>query len=186
MDYSLLRKVIEQLEDYEKDHANGSIEEFVVWMNAKLFASGDEGAADRHEGHDKLLTAFKLLHVNKALKKAAKDVLASSEVSSIDEYSFLLHLEHQESFRKMEIIELHNLEAPTGIEIIKRLLRNGLVEDFDDPADKRAKRVRITQRGSKHLKTLQPKMDEVFASMIQPLALKEQILLNGVLDKLMQ
>ncbi len=105
-------------------------------------------------------------------------------MSSIDEYSFLLHLEHQDSFRKMEIIEMHNLEAPTGIEIIKRLLRNAFIEDFEDPEDKRAKRIRITKKGIQELEALKPKMNEAFAALIDPLGLQDHILMNAALDKL--
>jgi DNA-binding MarR family transcriptional regulator len=85
------------------------------------------------------------MYLNKALKKQTKSVLSESNVSSIDEYSFLLHLDFQESFRKMEIVELHNLEAPTGIEIIKRLIKNKFVEEFPDEEDRRAKRIKITK-----------------------------------------
>lgn len=181
MNYDLLKSLLTHLEAYQAKHPKGSLEDFVVWLNAVLFSSSSTRV---HGEADQLMTVFKLLHVNKGLKKLAKEALASSSVSSIDEYSFLLHLEHQDSFRKMEIIEMHNLEAPTGIEIIKRLLRNAFIEDFEDPEDKRAKRIRITKKGQQQLEALKPKMNEAFAALIDPLGLQEHILMNAALDKL--
>lgn len=110
--------------------------------------------------------------------------LSESNVSSIDEYSFLLHLDFQDSFRKMEIIELHNLKAPTGIEIIKRLLRNKLIEEFADQEDRRAKRIKITRRGKKEIEVLKPQIDLIFAKFTEPLTLDEKIQISGIFDKL--
>ncbi|MCB0762990.1 MAG: MarR family transcriptional regulator [Flavobacteriales bacterium] len=180
MDFTLLKVVLVYVEEYQKSHSSGKIEEFTVWLNNKLFAS----AAANHSSHDELLIAFKVMLLSKALKKQTKGVLYSSKVSSIDEYSFLLHLEYQDSFRKMEIVELHNLEAPTGIEVIKRLIKNKLVEEFPDEEDKRAKRIRITESGINELNVIRPQIDAIFSRFTQPLPLNEKVQLSGLLDKL--
>jgi DNA-binding MarR family transcriptional regulator len=112
--------------------------------------------------------------------------LAPTNLSSIDEYSFLLHLAYQDSFRKMELVELHNLEAPTGIEIIKRLLKKQLVEEFPDEEDKRAKRIRITKAGSAELNAVRPKVETVFSGFTASLNLNESIQLSGILDKMIR
>ena len=95
-------------------------------------------------------------------------------------------MDHQESFRKMEIIELHNLEAPTGIEIIKRLLRNELVEEFADEVDRRAKRIQITQHGISEIKQIKPEIDLIFTKFTAPLNLHKRIQASGILEKLIR
>ena len=180
MDYKLLKELISYTEEYQAKNASHKIEDFTIWLNAKLFDNKTASATK----HDELLIAFKLLHVNKSLKKETKNVLSESKVSSIDEYSFLLHLDYQESFRKMELVELHNLEAPTGIEIIKRLLKNKLIEEFPDQEDRRAKRVKITKSGSLELQNVKPKIDSIFSTFTEPLSLNEKVQISGVLDKL--
>lgn len=182
MKYKLIRTLIDHLELYQETQSSARIEDFTIWLNNELFSSKKKA---NHSDHDELLIAFKLMHLNKELKKQTKSLLSESNVSSIDEYSFLLHLDHQESFRKMEIIELHNLEAPTGIEIIKRLLKNKFVEEFPDQEDKRAKRIKITKRGKAELKSLKPKVDLTFNDFTKPLSLNEKIQLSGILDKMM-
>jgi DNA-binding MarR family transcriptional regulator len=181
MKYTLLKELIKYTEEYQEGNSSVKIEDFTIWLNNKLFTSKNNGS---HTTHDELLIAFKLMHLNKALKKQTKSVLSESNVSSIDEYSFLLHLDYQESFRKMELVEMHNLEAPTGIEIIKRLIKNKFVEEFPDEEDRRAKRIKITKSGIKELYLIKPKIDLIFAKFTKPLNLNEKVKISGILDKL--
>ena len=97
MKYTLLKELIKYAEEYQEGSPSVKIEDFTIWLNNKLFTSKRSGSQSTH---DELLIAFKLMHLNKALKKQTKSVLSKSNISSIDEYSFLLHLDYQESFRK--------------------------------------------------------------------------------------
>ena len=181
MSYTLLKEIITYAEEYQSINPSNRIEDFTIWLNTKLFAANNKS---NDTNHDELLVAFKLMHLNKELKKRTKTVLSGSNISSIDEYSFLLHLNYQNSFRKMEIIDMHNLEAPTGIEIIKRLLKNKFIEEFPDEEDKRAKRIRITQVGVGQLNRLKPQVDAVFQAFTEPLSLEEKVKISGMFDKL--
>ena len=84
---------------------------------------------------------------SKHYKMYCKEALVDTDINSPDEYSFLYHLSLVDSFRKMELIHIHLLEAPSGIEVIKRLLKKDFIEEFDDPDIKRDKRGRRTQKG---------------------------------------
>lgn len=181
MNYSLLKKVIELLEEFEASTKSQKVEDFTIWLNNKLFSRDQKNV---HTHHDDLLIPFKIMMLNKELKKQTKIILSNSELTSIDEYSFLLHLSYQESFRKMELIDLHNLEPPTGIEIIKRLLKNGLIEEFADNKDKRAKRIKANQKGIEELRRIKPGIDLIFLEFTKPLNLNEKIQLSGFLNKL--
>ena len=183
MEFKLLKNIIELIEEYQATNTSEKAEDFTIWLNNKLFSVKK---SDPHSTHDELLIAFKIMLLNKELKKQTKNVLSKSNVSSIDEYSFLLHLDYQESFRKMELVELHNLEAPTGIEIIKRLLKNGLIEEFADEEDKRAKRIKITKKGVSELESLKPEIDLIFVKLTKSLNLNEKIQVSGLLDKLIK
>ncbi|NJM16968.1 MAG: MarR family transcriptional regulator [Bacteroidales bacterium] len=39
------------------------------------------------------------------------------------------------------------MEVSTGVETLKRLSKNGLVKDTQDPVDKRSKRLKLTPKG---------------------------------------
>lgn len=79
---------------------------------------------------------------------------------------------------------MHNLEAPTGIEIIKRLLAKGLIEEFNDSEDRRAKKVKITKVGQEELSRLKPLIEERFATFGSSLALNEKLSLVATMNKL--
>lgn len=181
MDYGLIKELIGYIEEYQASHSSRKTEDFTIWLNNRLFNGSNRAT---HSRHDDLLIPFKLMNLNKELKKQTKNVLSESSVSTIDEYSFLLHLNYQDSFRKMEIVELHNLEAPAGIEIIKRLIKNNFVEEFPDEKDKRAKRIKITKSGIKELNALKPKVDLIFSKLTRELNLNEKVQLSGILDKM--
>lgn len=183
MKLTLLKDIIELIEEFQTSNDSEKIEDFTIWLNNKLFSVPQSEA---HSSHDELLIAFKIMLLNKELKKQTKSVLSESKVSSIDEYSFLLHLDYQDSFRKMELVELHNLEAPTGIEIIKRLVKNSFVDEFPDEEDKRAKRIKITSHGIEELSQIKPKIDFIFSKFTASLDLHEKIKTSGILDKLIK
>lgn len=181
MDYALLKRIIELVEEYQADQGSQRVEDFTVWLNTRLFSAAE---SKEHAADNDLLIAFKLMYVTKELKRKSKGIFADAKISSIDEYSFLLHLNHGQSFRKMELIEMHNLEAPTGIEIIKRLLKNQLIDEFPDESDRRAKRIVITPAGVDELNRLEPQMARVFSDISSPLSLNERVQLSGILTKL--
>ena len=67
------------------------------------------------------------------------------------------------------------LEAPSGIEVLKRLLAKSLIEEFDDPDDKRAKRIKISIKGKEELEASLPAMQQVFKQMTAEISLSEKL-----------
>ena len=127
---------------------------------------------------------FLLVMQSRYYKAYAKKVLGESELSSPDGFSFLYHLSLAESYRKMELIKMHHLEPPSGIEVLKRLLHKGFIAEFDDAHDKRAKRIRITEKGRTELEGILPKMREVFQLMTAELSLNEKLHAVGLLKQM--
>jgi DNA-binding MarR family transcriptional regulator len=63
-------------------------------------------------------------------------------------------------------------------------LKNGLIEEFPDSEDKRAKRIKINKRGREEVRKLKPKLDSLFVGLTDGISLNEKIQLSGLLDKL--
>lgn len=181
MKAALLHNLIDLVEEFNSTNASGAMEDFVVWLSGRYFESED---TEGHKEQLDLMLAFQISMLNKSIKKQTKEVISESSLSSLDGYSFLLHLEHADSFRKMKLIEMHNLEAPTGIEVIKRLLSKGLIEEFNDVEDKRAKRVKMTQKGKLELERLKPLVDEKFKNFSKALSLPDKLSLVATMNKL--
>ncbi len=183
MKTELLHSLIDLVEEFNATNTSEKMEDFVVWLSGKYFEANE---SDVHSEQLDLMLAFQISLLNKSIKKQTKEVISESSLSSLDGYSFLLHLEQADSFRKMELIEMHNLEAPTGIEIIKRLLSKGLIEEFNDLEDKRAKRVKITKAGKTELDRLKPLVDAKFASFASVLSINDKLGMVSTMNKLIR
>jgi DNA-binding MarR family transcriptional regulator len=173
----ILKELLDMLEEFSKEntHDEISLPSFVLWLNTKLF-SGSKGKQSIHspEALDMELS-FLLVLQSRFYKAYAKRALGQSELSSPEGFSFLYHLSLVDSYRKMELIKMHHLEPPSGIEVLKRLMGKAFIEEFDDPDDKRAKRIRITEKGKNELRIMLPKMSEVFRFMTAEMSLNEKL-----------
>jgi DNA-binding MarR family transcriptional regulator len=183
MKAELLHELIDLVEEFNKHSTSGTMRDFVVWLSGKYFESAE---SDGHQEQLDLMLAFQISMLNKSIKKQTKEIIADSSLSSLDGYSFLLHLDQAYSFRKMELIEMHNLEAPTGIEVIKRLLSKGLMEEFEDAEDKRAKRVKLTKAGKIELEKLKPLVNAKFKSFAKALPLNDKLSIVAAMNKLIR
>jgi DNA-binding MarR family transcriptional regulator len=182
----IIKEIVHWYEEYQKAHHNTdlSLESFVLWLNSQLF-SEEHSENDQHtpEMLDMELS-FMLVMQSRYYKAYAKKVLGESELTSPDGFSFLYHLSLVDSYRKMELIRMHHLEPPSGIEVLKRLLRKEFIAEFDDAYDKRAKRISITEKGKKELQLIMPKMSEVFRLMTAELSLNEKLHLLSFLKQM--
>jgi DNA-binding MarR family transcriptional regulator len=173
----ILKEIIHWLEEYqnEKQPDDSGLDSFIIWLNSRLFSEGQTKKSQHSPESLDMELSFLLVMQSRYYKTYAKKVLGESELTSPDGFSFLYHLKHTDSFRKMELIRMHHLEPPSGIEVLKRLLNKGLIEEFDDADDKRAKRIKITNKGKKELQDVMPKMSEVYRLMTAELSLNEKV-----------
>jgi len=182
----ILKEILHWLEEYQNENHtdNYSLESFIIWLNSRLFSDGKAEKSQHSPDPIDLELSFSLVMQNRYYRAYSKKVFGESELSSPDGFSFLYHLSFTNSFRKMELIKMHHLEPPSGIEVLKRLLNKGLIEEFDDADDKRAKRIRITEKGKKELHNVMPKMSEVFHLMTGELSLNEKLHLLAFLKRM--
>ncbi len=173
----IVKEIVQWLEEYQKETPveKHTLDAFILWLNSRLFSDDStEKSLHSPEMLDMELS-FMLVMQSRYYKAYAKKVLGESELTSPDGFSFLYHLSLVDSYRKMELIRMHHLEPPSGIEVLKRLIKKELIEEFDDPVDKRAKRIYITEKGKKELQRIMPKMSEVFHLMTAEMSLNEKL-----------
>ncbi|MCK5537245.1 MAG: winged helix-turn-helix transcriptional regulator [Bacteroidales bacterium] len=177
-----LKKIVELFEIYTENKNDSGIEDFVLWLNKYLFTENITNSNNQHSPDIHLTFLVSLL--NKHYKNYTRRIFVESEISNAESYSFLYHLYLTDSLRKMELINMHQLEAPTGIEILKRLLSKKMISEFDDPNDKRAKRISITKKGNEEIEKLHPEMEKIYKLMGGNLNLNEKIRLVSDLSEL--
>ena len=188
----LIKQILDYLETYKNDVGNTDIKEFAMYLRDKVLL-GD--AKIKARAFDKqaylsykempkvefstLLTAlyrFARIYVKKALK--------NTHIKTIDEFGFLASLLKEKNLLKNELIKIHFLEISSGSEILKRLIRNGLVHEYPDEKDRRAKRVTLTKEGYAEIMIAfdeMNKVSEVIVGNLNGQELKETL---AVLNKL--
>ena len=175
--FKVLGELIKWFESYtvENPESDGDLNSFIIWLNSKLFADEHTNQSEHDQDVLDMELTFLLALQNRHYKAYAKDALVDSDLSSPEGFSFLYHLSLVDSYRKMELIKMHQLEPPSGIEVLKRLLKREFIEEFDDPDDGRAKRICITESGKQKIQEVLPKMKKVFSSMTANMSLNEKL-----------
>jgi DNA-binding MarR family transcriptional regulator len=193
--YELLQELVGLLDEYEQNtrERDPSVMGFSVWLNQKMgyFSPGLAQASYQAEASSSDPTADRatqltmlITYLYRYAKHYSKKALEQAPLSTLDEFGFLITLLDRDSLTKSELINLHLLEITSGIEIIKRLVRQGLLETFPDPDDRRSRRVRLTEKGrGVTLQTMQ-EMQKVTRLVAGDLSEDEQHLLLPVLNRL--
>jgi len=76
------------------------------------------------------------------------------------EYLFLFTIDNLEKARKTDLINIHLVEYTTGMDTIRRLIKNKLLNELPDEQDKRAKVLSLTKEGGAILKKANKRMEE--------------------------
>jgi DNA-binding MarR family transcriptional regulator len=110
--------------------------------------AGEHEAALQEQGKNtETSIAILITHMYRYAKLYARRALQDNAIQSIDDFSYLVILITFESLSMKELIQKNVHEKTTGTGIIKRLIRAGLLRQFDDHKDKRSRRVSITEAG---------------------------------------
>jgi DNA-binding MarR family transcriptional regulator len=170
-----------------------SMDEFIGYLNSK---SGTTELAMREiSGENKgwfndeyrnTTSDISILIVlmNHYAKWYIKKVLMDSSLNTPDEFSFLITLMTYDSLSKSELITKQVMEKTSGSEIIRRLIKRGLIVESADENDKRSVRVSITKSGREEIVRILPLMSNVTKIVVGNLSNEEINTLSYLLKKL--
>lgn len=188
MKYELLQTLLPYLEEYERAYPKQQhSQHFAVWLarrtaETEQVTSGKE--ASRPGGGESAGIPQLLVFLNRYARNYAKKALEGSVLGGMDEYVYLSILSGTGGLTKSDLIYRNRHEKPTGMEIIRRLLTAGLVEQSDDPDDRRSKQLRITDSGREALQKVDVRMNVVWELITGNLNTAEKMLLLQILEKL--
>lgn len=198
--YQLLKDLLGYLEQYELEghHSEAGMIHFAGWLTRKVGMAqpdyfveyrGDMSPEDKaREGEPDSGTILVMLitFLSRYAKIYGKKALDKSPLNSLDEYGFLATLTAMPSLTKSELIQQNLLEFTSGIEIIKRLRKHGLIEEFPDPNDGRSRRVKLTEAGKAMFWDLKGEMELMARIVEADLKEEEKGMLLPVLYRLHQ
>jgi len=192
------KQVLIQLIDhlFKFDEAYGgedySITDFIGYLNAnqptqlpsiRELAGGEEEWVRNNQDQNTEIARL-LVFIYRYAVMYFKKGLRESNINTLDEFSFLIVLMTYPSLTKTELINKLIMEKTSGIEVIKRLLKQELIYEFDNPNDKRSMMVAITPKGKTELAELLPKMGLVGSLVVGNLTPTEVSSLSFLLNKL--
>jgi DNA-binding MarR family transcriptional regulator len=193
--FELLKKIVLQIENYFQSVKGGDqcdVLDFANWLvkdahnNLAIRAEGDPRS--QIEGTENVASkiAYHVDRLHKYAKFYIKQAMRETPMVTNDDFGYLASLAFVDSMQKSELIQINVGEIPSGMEVIKRLLKNKLITEFSDPTDKRAKRVRITPLGRQQFFEILPKMSKVSDLVKGNLTQEEMLTLYHLLQKLDQ
>jgi MarR family transcriptional regulator, lower aerobic nicotinate degradation pathway regulator len=145
-----------------------SLDSFGTWLTQQQKVNKQvqnvQVTDNTEHNRDSEITMY-LIFMQRYAKTYAKKLLANSAITSLDEFVFLISLFKHGKHTKTELIDLSRLEKPTGMEIIRRLLKAELIVQADHETDKRSKQLCITDAGKQALFLILDHMDE-FAALV--------------------
>lgn len=171
---NVLYELIEFLDQFEQEVEESNVEitmtDFLGFLNSKYKSKnvktqqlrGDYQGYKYEEKNGpstdiSILIVLMFRYAKGYIKKALRD----SAIKSADEFSFLMTLMTYDSLSKSELIHKQVMEKTSGTEIINRMIKMGLVESFNDEADKRSVRVKMTALGRIEIIKILPEMQKV-------------------------
>lgn len=151
MNYLLLKEVIENLEQFDQEKNSSSIEDFRIWMNEKAYQKVNPTELFKKE-NQKVFDleneiAKQVILLGRFTKQMIRRGLKEFPQLANEEFTYLYRLMDEETLTKMQLVERNAHEKQTGMEIIKRLVKNKLAEEFPDKNDKRTTRLKLTELG---------------------------------------
>jgi DNA-binding MarR family transcriptional regulator len=184
MGSQLLVELVNQWAVYEKQQANPSLRDFCLWYLTNQPLSLPDQADIFDEIPINGLLGKLMGRVGQYDHLYTKKALNELGLNNVDDMMYLHMIHYLKSPRKAELISEMLSEFPSGIEIIRRLLRQSLIDEVPDENDKRSKRVRLTETGEQLLMASYALLHEAGKMLYDLLSEPEKMLLAHLLGRL--
>ncbi len=174
--YAILKQIIDLYGEYEGGGKPLNLLAFAQWMVSRMNEdpqlNKENGTKGRYfQGHPDSFSFMKKFNEKARflettsriaryhdfyIRKALKDLIINSRL----EYLFLYLADILVKSRKTDLINIYHLEYTTGMDTIRRLVNNGLLNETQDESDKRAKLLVLTEKGRAVLEQATRRMND--------------------------
>ena len=185
-------EILDYLEEFEaqsKSYQKLDIEDFASFILSKSSKRNEKVIEDNVDVECSRLDvdlSKNLTFLGRYIKYYMHKVVNGSGLQTGDEYSYLMTLLHHESLNKTELNNLNVFEKTSGNEVIRRLIKNGMVEEFGDVKDRRSKRIRITDKGREELEHIISNLRRASYILCHPLSVEEKLVFNEFLERILK
>lgn len=192
MNYTFLQNLLPLIADFEHQMKSKDLtaHHFAEWLLLRdEHNKFNDLAAQKGELYPELAAiqvgnSRLIINLYRYAKSYARKAIPSDSPITFDDYSYLVILFYRGAMTKMQLIDENIHEKSTGMEIIKRLVRLGLVNQMENKADKRSKIVELSDFGKQEMIAIQQKMYELTTIVNGDLTAAEMATLFHLLQKL--
>lgn len=189
MSYPLLHELLDLVERYEEFRGNAeqSLSNFLRFADQSLKQQASTKQSEVSTRGDAYLNAviardisFVYRYMRYLVRKAIKD----TPLQTIDEYTYLITLMAKGEMTKTELNNYNVVEKTSGSEIIRRLLKSGLISQKRNMQDKRSMLLTITPEGRTVVRELLPRMQQSSDLLLRDLSWDQKIFLHTLHEQL--
>ena len=190
MELNLIIDILTELDNYQKanPNANAGLDDFRLYLNQKAYENEnprnltEKFDLDVYDLENEI--AKQVIMLGRYSKQLIRKSLENHPDLVNEDFTYLFRMMDYDSLTKMQLIEKNAHEKQTGIEIIKRLVKNGLLAESPDENDKRSTRIAVTPKGKKVFLESMQDITVVSKIMCGQLDTKEKEALLSSLKKL--
>lgn len=125
-----------------------------------------------------------LARMNLFVKNYAKTPFQEIGFSNLEEFRILQIIDRKKNINKSQLSNESLMEFSTVVDILKRLIKQGLVIQLQDEKDKRSSLLQVTPKGIEHLNTSYKTLANLQPNVAGDLNLKDQKTLIDLLMRL--
>ncbi len=184
--YKLIKQLIDLTGAFVKDRKDKDIQikSFANWLSKRLdeTVSTEDYGITGHSIEAEIAAYIGRMsrYSNSYIKSALVDLPFATDM----DFAFTAILHRSGSIGKTDLIRKMAYDKSSGMEVIKRLLKNQIIEQFPNPDDKRGKLLRVTKNGEENIIKAYSEAHKAAKMVSGCLTQTEQIALLKTLKKL--
>lgn len=187
MQTDFIRKLLDLADAYESGGGNtGEFdqEDFVSWLITGQQQRTREAAEPASGPPVNGLIAMYLSFMARYAQFYSRRVFRDTVVYSEDDWGVLVSLYPDARLKKTDVMRGCILEKSSGNEVLKRMLKKGLLREHPHPEDGRSKLIELTDAGRAAFESVQNRIVKLSNAVVADLAEEEKISLLQMLVKL--
>lgn len=191
MSYPLLHELLDLVERYEEFRGNAeqSMSNFLRFADQSLeqqTSSEESEKSMRSHAFLNAMIARDISFVYRYMRCLVRKAIKDTPLQTIDEYSYLITLMAKGEMTKTELNNYNVVEKTSGSEIIRRLLKGGLISQTRNLQDRRSLLLNITPKGREVVKELLPRMQQSSDILLRDLSWDQKVFLHSLHEQLYQ
>jgi DNA-binding MarR family transcriptional regulator len=143
--------VVNEWAKFEEKHPDGSVSDFCRHYLASQRESTVNGplvGGVIPRKNDGLLMKI-IGRISKLNMWYANLALKGTGLNQIEEFGMLVTIKQEKNPKKTEVIYANLFELSSGTDMLARMIKRGLIKEYDDKDDRRSKRLELTAKGEK-------------------------------------